>query len=431
MRPAIAALTVTLALAAAASAQSTPSAGGQTAPTVDQPMTAAEYQDLIRKANANRLAAERNLVATEIQSGFNDPAAAERAVGNLNDRPKNTQQDNIDRICRAFAQADPDFAKLYKLYSAGKFKDAVALGKAMVNDQSSFLQTAKGYIYCRSLEALPGGSYEEAGDAYIDLVSHSRTRISFAADAVARLAELYERNGRNIYAMESWALLLQDYGLTLEPARFDALVAKVKDLQSQYADPLGTVAAMMSKVKERLARIDSGQGTQATQRRIVAMLNDLIRTEEDKDRAGGATAKCRPQTAPRTARPWRQANAGARPNGQAAHTTCRCQPSAKRRRRPPPRGHGSHAQRQDHPAPAAARPPRATEGALPHATQRTVPHTHHRLQPRPRPRHERAVAATTPVNGDSRLPQGFLMVPPPRRASPGRPGAVVFHQPRP
>ena len=88
--------------------------------------------------------------------------------------------------------------------------------------------------------------------------------------------------------MESWALLLQDYGLTLEPARFDALVAKVKDLQSQYADPLGTVAAMMSKVKERLARIDSGQGTQATQRRIVAMLNDLIRTEEDKDRAGGA-----------------------------------------------------------------------------------------------------------------------------------------------
>ncbi len=49
-----------------------------------------------------------------------------------------------------------------------------------------------------------------------------------------------------------------------------------------YGDPMGTVAKMMADVKERLAKIDSGKDTQATEKNIVAMLDDLIKTEEDK-----------------------------------------------------------------------------------------------------------------------------------------------------
>jgi pyocin large subunit-like protein len=60
------------------------------------------------------------------------------------------------------------------------------------------------------------------------------------------------------------------------------MIAKVKKLSEVYGDPMGTVARMMSTVKERLAKIDSGKDTQLTEQQIVALLNDLIMIEEDK-----------------------------------------------------------------------------------------------------------------------------------------------------
>jgi hypothetical protein len=55
-----------------------------------------------------------------------------------------------------------------------------------------------------------------------------------------------------------------------------------------YGDPMGTVAKMMSEVKERLAKVDSGKETQATEKSIVAMLNELIQIDEDKNSPPGA-----------------------------------------------------------------------------------------------------------------------------------------------
>jgi tetratricopeptide (TPR) repeat protein len=248
-------------------------------------MTREEYEALVKKANENRLKAERKLAAAEINSGFEDPTVAEEAAALLDKDAKNTQQDNIERICQAFAKVDTKFGELWKLYNAKKYKEAVAVGKPLVppnNTQSTYLMAAKAFVYSESLEAA-GGDYNEAADAYTDLVTNMTDRISFAAEAVMRLSQLYEKNGRNIYAMQTYSFLLKNYGLTMDAKSFDEIIAKVKKLQEAYGDPMGTVAKMMSEVKERLAKVDSGKETQATEKSIVAMLDDLIKTQEDKD----------------------------------------------------------------------------------------------------------------------------------------------------
>ncbi len=250
----------------------------------DENMTRDQYEALVKKANENRLKAERKLAAAEINSGFEDPAISDEAAALLEKDAKNTQQDNIERICQAFAKVDSKFGQLWKLYNAKKYKEAVAAGKSLVppnNTTSTYLMAAKSFVYSEALEAA-GGDYNEAADAYTDLVTNMTDRISFAAAAVMRLSKLYEANGRNIYAMQTYAFLLKNYGLTMDAKSFDEIIAKVKKLQEMYGDPMGTVAKMMSEVKERLAKVDSGKETQATEKNIVAMLDDLIKTEEDK-----------------------------------------------------------------------------------------------------------------------------------------------------
>jgi hypothetical protein len=247
-------------------------------------MTREQYEALVKKANENRLKAERKLAAAEINSGFEDPTIAEDAAAQLDKDAKNTQQDNIERICQAFAKVDTKFGELWKLYNAKKYKEAVALGKSLVppnNTQSTYLMAAKAFVCSEALEAA-GGDYNEAADAYTDLVTNMTDRISFAAEAVMRLSQLYEKNGRNIYAMQTYSFLLKNYGLTMDAKSFDEIIAKVKKLQEAYGDPMGTVAKMMSEVKERLAKVDSGKETQTTEKSIIAMLDDLIKTEEDK-----------------------------------------------------------------------------------------------------------------------------------------------------
>ena len=250
----------------------------------DENMTREQYEALVKKANENRLKSERKLAAAEINSGFEDPTVADEAAALLEKDAKNTQQDNIERICQAFAKVDTKFGQLWKLYNAKKYKEAVAAGKLLVppnNTTSTYLMAAKAFVYGEALEAA-GGDYNEAADAYTDLVTNMTDRISFAAEAVMRLSQLYEKNGRNIYAMQTYAFLLKNYGLTMDAKSFDDIIAKVKKLQEMYGDPMGTVAKMMSEVKERLAKVDSGKETQATEKSIVAMLDDLIKTEEDK-----------------------------------------------------------------------------------------------------------------------------------------------------
>jgi tetratricopeptide (TPR) repeat protein len=261
---------------------------------MDENMTPEQIDALVKKANENRLKEERKSVAADLGSQFYDPNDVDKAVAVLNKDAKNTQKDNIDHICQAYAGVDKKFGNLYKLYNDGqallkngkskeadgKFKEAVAVGKVLVNAQSTFLSAAKSYVYSMALEA--AGMNDEAADSYTDLVQNMPDRISFASESTIRLADLYERTGRKIYAMQTYAYMLKAFGVTMDEKSFDKIYARVKELQQMYGDPMGTVAKMMSDVKERLAVKDSGDKTQNKEKDIIAMLDDLIKTEEDK-----------------------------------------------------------------------------------------------------------------------------------------------------
>jgi HPt (histidine-containing phosphotransfer) domain-containing protein len=153
----------------------------------------------------------------------------------------------------------------------------------MLSTQSTYLGAAKAYLYAASLEQ--AGRADEAADAYTDLISNMSDRISFAGDAAMRMAQLYDRTGRGMYAMQAYAFLLKNYGLTMDERAFDDIYAKIKKLQEVYGDPMGTVAKMMSDVKERLAAVDSGSDTQLKEKDIVALLDDLIKTAEEQSQS--------------------------------------------------------------------------------------------------------------------------------------------------
>lgn len=261
---------------------------------LDENMTREEIEAMLKRANENRLKSERQLVAGEMKSKMPDPMALDEALVILDKGAINTQQDNIERICKAYAKIDRKFGNLYKLYAAKQYAKGVSAGKELVNTESTFLSAARAYIYARCLqEAKP--HEEDAADAYSDLLENMYDRISFASEAAMRRAALYEELGRGGYAMQAYAFVLKNYGLTLDQKEFDTIYDKIKKLQEKYGDPLGTIAKMMGDVKERLAKSDSGDQTRQTQKEIVVMLNDLIKTAEDQQSQGSGEGKPTPK----------------------------------------------------------------------------------------------------------------------------------------
>jgi hypothetical protein len=115
-------------------------------------------------------------------------------------------------------------------------------------------------------------------------------RISFAAASARKAAETYETLGRGMYAMQMYGYCLKNYGLTLSRGDFDAMMKKLEALAEVYKDPLAAAAEKMGRVRKRLADNDSGAETQKKEDQIVALLEDLIKTAEERQ-AGGAGGK--------------------------------------------------------------------------------------------------------------------------------------------
>jgi tetratricopeptide (TPR) repeat protein len=256
---------------------------------LDSSMSRDEIEALVKKANENRLKAERKLVAADLGGQFYDPNDVDEALALLDKDAKNSQQDNIDHICKAYARVDAKFASVYKLFAAGKWPEAEAAGKAIAATQSTWLGAAKAFVYASTLES--AGKGEEAAEAYLELVTNMSDRISFASESAMRVARLYERIGRKMYAMQAYSFLLKNYGLTIDEKTFDEIYAKVKKLQEMYGDPMGTVAKMMSEVKERLAVVDSGPDTQLKEKDILALLDDLVKTAEEQDNSSQSSSQ--------------------------------------------------------------------------------------------------------------------------------------------
>lgn len=245
-------------------------------------MTPEQIDTLVKEAVNERLKVERKQVIAEIRLDLLYlKADSDAAIKILQDKPANTPKDNIDRILRAFARADPAFRKAYAPYKAGKHKEAAAAAKKLVNiKQATYLSAAQHYLYAQALAK--SGNVEDAVETCRDLLENMPDRISFASAAALEAADMYEKMGRFMYAMQMYAFCVKNYALTIDKATAEKILKKVEDYTEIYKDPMGTLATLMGEVEDHLAKINSGKETQDKERKIVAILDDLIKTAEDQ-----------------------------------------------------------------------------------------------------------------------------------------------------
>ncbi|HUS47903.1 MAG TPA: CDC27 family protein [Phycisphaerae bacterium] len=261
-------------------------------------LTAEQLAELVARAAAARLKNERDVVAAEIKSDLLYlEEDSDAAIDLLRKEPANTQEDNIDRICRAFARANSRsrFAEGYKAFADRKYDEALKKMKAILDpQQSTYFSAACHYVYAESLFKL--GKYDDAAEAYSVLLAVMPDRISFAAASAEGAAQAFENTNRFRYAAEMYVYCLQNYGLTMVDKELDRIVKRLEYLKGIYEDPMGAVADRMGQVRSRLESLDSGEQTREKQKEIIAVLEDLIKTDEEKQRQGGSSSQSQQQS---------------------------------------------------------------------------------------------------------------------------------------
>ena len=248
-------------------------------------MSPEAVEKLIKTAVESRLKVERQQAAEEMKEDLLlDPKDIDEATRILQDKPKNTQKDNIDRIHRAFAKVDLRFGKAHKLMAAKKYAEAEKEIQKDLNVQEATYRNAGRYmLYARALAA-QGKNYD-AVEAYQKILVGMADRISFAAAAALDSACIYEKLQRFTYAAQMYAYAVTNYGLTLDDEALKLIEKKVEEYSVFGKNPLGWAGTMMGDVKKRLEKSDSGKETQAKEDKIVAVITDLIKTAEEQQKS--------------------------------------------------------------------------------------------------------------------------------------------------
>jgi len=280
------ALLLGLGTAVAADAPPAPGAAGAATrlPVGDPFVPALEdpWEGFLATSAKKRLLAERQAVAKEFQESLQfDPEKVKAALLGLDAGAADTPQDNIDRTAAVLAAVDADFAKAYALYAAEKWADAgAALAAGLADEKPSYQAALKRLLHGECLAR--AGRTQQAADAWQVLVKRMPERLSFASTACLRLAEAYEKLDRQFYALAVYKWWVRNYSfLDLEAAQ--PITEKITRLEADYKDPLNTVSEKMYDVGRRLKAVDSGDETQTVERRVLAMLNDLIQAAEDQE----------------------------------------------------------------------------------------------------------------------------------------------------
>jgi tetratricopeptide (TPR) repeat protein len=249
-------------------------------------MSPEDVHKLIRSAIESRLKVERQQAAGEMNEDLlADPTDLKAALAILNDGPKNTQKDNIDRILRAFAKVDPRIAKAMKLMDEKKPAEAVATIEKDLNAQEATYRNAARYMLQARALAAAGKKYE-AAEAYQKILVDMGDRISFAASAAMESAAIYEELSRFTYAAQMYAFALNNFGVTLDEEALKLIDKKATEYGAFGKDPLGWAGGVMSEVRKRLDKNDSGKETQEKEQKIVAVITDLIKTAEEQQQQG-------------------------------------------------------------------------------------------------------------------------------------------------
>ncbi|MBN1556342.1 MAG: hypothetical protein JXA11_16500 [Phycisphaerae bacterium] len=248
-------------------------------------MTPEEMEQLVEAAAKRSLEVERQQVAGEIRENLlYDETAVKKALEILNAPAESpSRQDNIERICRAYAAVDEAFAEAYRLYREKQFPEAAKRLRHSLNpEDASYFSAA---VHCLAADCLIREEKLWPGvEIYSDLLVNLPDRISFATEGALRAAKIYEHMGRNLYAMQMYAYCLSNYALTMDKKEMTSVADRYEELAAVYRDPMNSLTGMLAHIHDRLTRKDVGEGTRQRQQEVVALLEDLIQTHEEKQR---------------------------------------------------------------------------------------------------------------------------------------------------
>lgn len=251
--------------------------------------SAEKREHMLRDFRLSYLDAERRSAAEEIRSQPpGDRELAEKAAGILfdYDHAPPSRRDNIERICRAMAATNHRFAEAYSLYRRKNYRTAASrLAELRNPEEDSWFSAAVHGLLADCL--IRDHQDRSAVDVYTDLLANLPERISFAAEAALRAAELYERLGRNFYAAQMYDYCFRQYASALGREELTRVLERRETLEALCRDPILALTGMLAHIRERLASKDIGAGTQRQQHEAVAFLEDLIQTLEEQQRSSG------------------------------------------------------------------------------------------------------------------------------------------------
>ena len=263
-------------------------------------------EEIQKKAAIERLITEREEVAEELENadGY-DECEVEKAVEMLLEGKNDnlTQASNIKAICKAYAMVDANFSALYgQLQKAKSPKELIKLAakikpqlKSLAEEQEkTYANTVYYWLYAQCLEKYFSG--QKAGkyktnlpwklmESYRDILYDLRSKISFASESALRCAEILEKMNRMFYALEMYKFVLENYTLTMNPEQKKLAQMRFDQLDSIYKNPMDSLSGMMTGVKKRFDSAKVDESTQRDAEDIVLLLEDIIKTMEEKQRA--------------------------------------------------------------------------------------------------------------------------------------------------
>jgi len=247
-------------------------------------LTPEQLSAVMNEASQRRMESERQQTLDEIQQNIlYEEEQIEIAEALLNDKPKHTRVDNIDRMLKAYSAVDVAFAQAVAAMDAKEYAKATVALKQLAAPESSTIRSAAA-MYLLGEALVKQGNVFGGTEVWQQLLVKQPDRVSLAAEVSLRSARAYQSIGRGKYALDMYVYCLNNYSLSMSKAEVEKIFAKVEALQERYRDPIKTVTLMMADVQERLGRSQTGDATQEKQHEVVALLDDLIKTAEEESR---------------------------------------------------------------------------------------------------------------------------------------------------
>ena len=247
-------------------------------------LTPEQLSAVMDEASQRRLKSERQQTLDEIQQNIlYEEEQIEKAEALLNNKPKHTRLDNIDRMLKAYSVVDAAFGQAVAAMEATEYAKAIGALKQLAAPESSTIRSAAA-MYLLGDALVKQGKVFAGTEVWQQLLANQPDRVSLAAEVALRSARAYASIGRGMYALEMYVYCLNNYSLSMTKAEAKKIYAQAEALQQRYTDPIKTVTLLMADVQERLGRSQTGDATQGKQREVVALLDDLIKTAEEKQR---------------------------------------------------------------------------------------------------------------------------------------------------